>query len=245
MSIKKGDGTSEKHESAKPLIWQKLPHDRLIVEVSLWSADCTRLAEEIKKVDAFADMYHIDVTDGHFVPGFLFFADLVAALRPLTARPFHVHLMTTNPLAHIADFVSAGADLISIHAENGTIVPAALDAIHHQGIAAGLVLGLDVQPETIVPYLELVNLVLMMGTPMGVKGVKPSSHVFDRVRKMKALISQEGLNEQVKVFADGGIREHTVPNLRSAGADGVIAGSIVFKSANLDETFNWLHGLKS
>jgi ribulose-phosphate 3-epimerase len=245
MSIKKGYDKSKKHDFSKELIWHRLPQDRLIVEVSLWSADVTRLADEIRSVDAFADMYHIDVSDGHFVPGFLFFADLVAALRPLTTRPFHVHLMTTNPLAHIADFASAGANLISIHAENGTIVPAALDAIHRMGIATGLVLGLDVPPETIAPYLELVNLVLMMGTPMGVKGVKPSSHIYDRVRKIKSLISQEGLDEQVKVFADGGIREHTVPKLRSAGADGVIAGSIVFKSANLDETFNWLHGLKS
>jgi ribulose-phosphate 3-epimerase len=244
MSIKKSYGDNEKHDPAKQFIWQQLPQDRLIVEVSLWSADVTRLADEIKRVDAFADMYHIDVSDGHFVPGFLFFADLVAALRPLTARPLHVHLMTTNPLAHIADFASAGANLITIHAENGTVVPAALDAIRHKGIAAGLALGLDVQPETITPYLELVNLMLMMGTPMGVKGVKPSSHIYDRVRKMKTLISQDGLDEQVKVFADGGIREQTVPKLRSSGADGVIAGSIVFKSANLSETFNWLHGLK-
>ncbi len=245
MYIKKTNGANEKFETTKQSIWKKLPNDQLIIEASLWSADVTRLADEIKRVDAFADMYHIDVSDGHFVPGFLFFADLVAALRPLTARPLHVHLMTTNPLAHIADFASAGADLISVHAENGTIVPAALDAIRHLGIAAGLALGLDVLPETITPYLELVNLVLMMGTPMGVKGVKPSSHIYDRVRKMKSLIFQEGLDKQVKVFADGGIREHTVPKLRSAGADGVIAGSIVFKSTNLDETFNWLHELKS
>jgi ribulose-phosphate 3-epimerase len=245
MSIKKANSAEESHDPARPIIWHQLPHDRLIVEVSLWSADITHLADEIKRVDAFADLYHIDVSDGHFVPGLLFCASLVAAIRPLTKRPFHVHLMTTNPLAHIPDFISAGADLISVHAENGTIVPAALDAIRHQGVAAGLVLGLGVQPETIVPYLELVNLVVMMGTPMGVKGVKPSSHIYDRVRKMKALISQERLNEQVKVFADGGIREQTVPKLRSSGADGVIAGSIVFKSANLDKTFHWLHGLKN
>jgi ribulose-phosphate 3-epimerase len=242
MPIQKID--NEKQDSTKPIIWQQLPHDRLIVEVSLWSADLTRLADEIKRVDPFADMYHLDVSDGHFVPGFLFFADLVAALRPLTARPFHVHLMATNPLAHIPDFVSAGADLISVHAENGTVVPSALDVIRRSGIATGLVLGLDVLPETIVPYLELVNLVTMMGTPIGIKGVKPSSYVFDRVRKMKMLISQEGLSEQVKVFADGGIRENTVPKLRSSGADGIIGGSIVFKSTNLNETFNWLHGLK-
>ena len=240
MSIKKVSGDSEKQ-----LIWQRLLHDRLIVEVSLWSADFTCLADEIKRVDAFGDMYHIDVSDGYFVPGLLFFADLVAALRPLTVRPFHVHLMTTYPLAHIAHFASAGADLITIHAENGPMVPAVLEAIRNMGIAAGLAIGLDVQPEAIAPYLELVNLVLVMGTPMGTKGVKPSDFVYDRVKKMKTLISQQGLSDQVKVFADGGIREHTVPKLYSAGADGVVAGSIVFKSTSLSETFNWFHELKS
>ena len=82
-----------------------------------------------------------------------------------------------------------------------------------------------------------------MGTPMGVKGVKPSRYVFERVLQTKAMVRKAGLEEQVKVFVDGGIRENTVPILRASGADGIIAGSLAFKSANLDETFNWLHGL--
>jgi len=88
--------------------WQQFPNNRLLIEVSLWSADFTCFREDIRRIDPFADLYHIDVSDGHFVPGFLFFADLVAALRPLTAKNFHVHLMTTNPLAHIDDFIQAG-----------------------------------------------------------------------------------------------------------------------------------------
>jgi ribulose-phosphate 3-epimerase len=223
--------------------WLKLPASRLLVEASLWSADLTRLEDEIKRVDAFTDMYHLDVSDGHFVPGLLLFADLVAALRPLTSRPFHVHLMTDNPLNHIADFAAAGADLISVHAENGPLAPAALDAIRRSGLAAGLTLGLDVAVETILPCLDLVSLVMVMGTPMGVKGVKPSQLVFERIRRIKMLISQAGLDGQVRVFADGGIRENTVPLLRAAGADGVIAGSLVFKSASLEKTFEWLRGL--
>lgn len=225
--------------------WQQFPSTRLLVEASLWSADFTRLSEEIKRIDPFVDMYHIDVADGHFVPGFLFFADLVGALRPLTKRPFHVHLMTTNPINHVADFVAAGADIITVHAENGPLAPAALDAARRAGVATGLAVGLDVFPETIAPLLDLVNLVLVMGTPMGIKGVKPSSYVFDRVRQFKSIIHKAGLNEQVKVLADGGIREFTVPKLRAAGADGVIAGSLAFKSTNLNETFSWLHGLKT
>jgi ribulose-phosphate 3-epimerase len=223
--------------------WRQMPSSRLLVEVSLWSADFTHFAEEIRRIDAYADLYHIDVSDGHFVPGFLFFADLVTALRPLTRRPFHVHLMTTNPLDHVADFVSAGANLITVHAENGPLVPAALEAARRAGAATGLALGLDILPETVEPYLDLVDLVLIMGTPMGVKGVKPSRYVFERVLQTKAMVRKAGLEEQVKVFVDGGIRENTVPNLRASGADGIIAGSLAFKSANLDETFNWLHGL--
>lgn len=225
------------------MIWKQLPSSRMLVEASLWSADFTCFAEEINRIDPFVDMYHIDVADGHFVPGFLFFADLVAALRPLTKRPFHVHLMTTHPLNHIADFVSAGANVITVHAENGTLAPAALEAARNANIATGLAMGLYVQPETIEPYLEQLNLVLVMGTPMGVKGVQPSNHVFDRIRQVKSMIHKAGLDDQVKVFADGGIREHTVPTLRASGADGVIAGSLVFKSTNLKDTFNWLHGL--
>lgn len=223
--------------------WGKFPSSRLIIEASLWSADFTRFADEIRRMDAFVDMYHVDVSDGHFVPGFLFFADLVAALRPLTKRPFHVHLMTTNPMDHVKAFVEAGADIITIHAENGAVMPATLDAIRMAGAAPGLAVGLDVIPETIEPYLDLVNLLLVMGTPMGVKGVKPSPFVFDRISRFKSMVRKAGLSDRIKIFADGGIRDNTVLQLREAGADGVIAGSLVFKSTNLTETFTWLHGL--
>ncbi len=223
--------------------WKQMPSSRLLVEASLWSADPTHFEDEIRRIDSFTDLYHIDVSDGHFVPGFLFFADLVAALRPLTDKPFHVHLMTTNPLNHISDFVSAGANMITVHAENGPTAPAALDAARRAGMATGLALGLDVIPESIEPYLDLVDMLLVMGTPMGVKGVKPSQFVFNRIQKIKTMVTRAGLEDQVKVFADGGIRENTVPKLYKAGADGVIAGSLAFKSSDLEKTFNWLHEL--
>lgn len=223
--------------------WSQFPSSRLLVDVSLWSADATHFADEVQRVDPFADLYHIDVSDGHFVPGFLFYADLVSALRPLTSKPFQVHLMTTNPMNHVQDFVAAGADIITIHLENGPIVPATLDAVRRAGAATGLAVGLDVQLETMKPYLDMLNLVLIMGTPMGVKGVKPSPYVYQRVQKVKEMIFTAGLDDQVKVFADGGIRENTVPDLRAAGADGVVAGSLAFKSPNLPETIQWLHGL--
>lgn len=243
MVAKKISGNANKASLSISNFWQKFPSSRLLVEASLWSADFTRLTDDIQKVDPFVDMYHIDVSDGHFVPGLLFFADLVAALRPLTSRPFHVHLMTTHPLNHITDFITAGADMITVHAENGPLAPSALDAVRKAGAAAGLAVGLDVAPETIEPYLELVNVVLVMGTPMGVKGAKPSGYVYNRVSAFKTIICQAGLDGQVKVFADGGIRENTVPKLRASGADGVIGGSLIFKSGDLPAAFTWLHSL--
>jgi ribulose-phosphate 3-epimerase len=223
--------------------WDALPQNRLLVEASLWSADFTHFADEMRRMEPFADLYHFDVSDGHFVPGLLFFPDLVAALRPLSAKPFHVHLMATNPLDLLPAFLEAGASLITVHAENGLLAPAALQAIRQAGAGAGLALGLDMPPEQVLPYLEMLDLVVMMGTLIGVKGVEPSPLACQRLRRMRALVNSAGLQGRVKLVADGGIRRHTVPELRCAGADVVVAGSLVYKSANPAETFAWLHSL--
>jgi ribulose-phosphate 3-epimerase len=223
--------------------WDAFPHNRLLIEASLWSADFTHFADEMRRMDPFADLYHIDASDGHFVPGLLFFPDLVAALRPLSSKPFHVHLMATDPLDLLPAFLEAGANLITVHAENGPLAPAALQAIHRAGAGAGLALGLDMPPEQILPYLEMLDLVVMMGTLIGVKGVDPSPYACQRLQRTRTLIASAGLQGRVKLVADGGIRRHTVPELRSAGADVVVAGSLVYKSTDLAETFAWLHGL--
>jgi ribulose-phosphate 3-epimerase len=223
--------------------WDAFPHHRLLVEASLWSADFTHFADEMRRMEPYADLYHIDVSDGHFVPGLLFFPDLVAALRPLSAKPFHVHLMATNPLDLLPAFLEAGARIITVHAENGPQAPAALQAIRQAGAGAGLALGLDVLPEQVLPYLEMLDLVIMMGTLIGIKGVEPSPYACLRLQHMRALIASAGLQGRVKLVADGGIRRHTVPELRRAGADVVIAGSLVYQSADLAETFAWLHAL--
>jgi ribulose-phosphate 3-epimerase len=223
--------------------WDPFSKDRLLVDASLWSADFTRFRDEINRVDPYVDLYHIDVSDGHFVPGLIFFPDLVAALRPLTRRPFHVHLMSHRPLLFIDDFAQAGADLITIHIEVGPQAPAALDAVRKAGKAVGLSLGLDIQPQTLVPYLHMIDLVLMMNTPMGIKGIDPSPYALPRLRCMRTLIEEAGLSEQVRVEADGGLRIHTVPQIYAAGAQLISPGSLIFNSQDLAETARWLHGL--
>ena len=216
--------------------WSSYPNDRLLLDVSLWSANLTALGGEVARTAPYADLFHFDVSDARFVPGLLFFPDLVAALRPLTSRPFHAHLMTADPAALVPAFAHAGADILTVHAELGPAVAPALDAIHSAGKGAGLALGLDVAPEAIIPYLDRLDLVVMMGTRLGVKGQDLDASACDRLRSVRRLLTQRGVTDRIRVFADGGIRHHTVPALRAAGADGIVPGSLIFGSSELAAT---------
>lgn len=226
-------------------IWQAFPDNRLLAELSLWSADLAHLGDEIRRTERYADLYHLDASDGHFAPLLLFFPDLVARLRPLTRTPFHVHLMAEGAtlFQQIAAFSRAGADLITIHAEYGAAVPEALDAIEREHVKAGLALGLDTPVEAVVPYLHRIVLVTMMGTVIGLKGQDLAAQACPRLRAMQRLLETTGYADTIKIAADGGIREQTVPALRAAGADAVVMGSLAYNSVDLDQTFHWLWSL--
>jgi ribulose-phosphate 3-epimerase len=223
--------------------WDAFPAGRLLADVSLWSADLTRLGQEIARVDAHVDLYHIDVSDAHFIPGLLLFPDLLSAVRPLTRRPFNVHLMVDDPLPHIEDFANAGADMVTVHCENGSLVPRALRRLEELGLARGLALGLDAPLDLVAPHLEAIDLVLLMGTPLGVKGKGLSGGACGRVEHLRSMLRQRHLEDRVRIEADGGIRAATVPNLRKAGADLVVAGSLAFKSDDMAATMAWLRSL--
>ena len=223
--------------------WENNPPERLLGEASLWSADFSRLGDEIRRVDDYVDFYHIDVCDAHFVPQLLFFPDLVASLRPLTRKPFHVHLMVENPLILIDDFARAGANLISIHSENGPLVPASIQRIHDLRLGVGLAIGLDIPLENVLPYLDQLDLVLLMGTPMGVKGQSLSHLACPRIARMRGLLEQNGLTKNIRIGADGGIRLQTVPDLCASGADNVVMGSLLFKNDDPQHIMSWIHSL--
>ncbi|MBS1253156.1 MAG: Ribulose-phosphate 3-epimerase [Anaerolineales bacterium] len=224
-------------------VWNGLSANRLLVDVSLWSGDLAHLGDAVKRLDPYVDGFHVDVADAHFAPQLLFFPDIVAALRPLTAKPFHVHLMVDDPTCLIDDFADAGADLITIHYEIGDRVPAALERIRGHELAAGLAFQLDTLPEAIVSYLDQIDLVVMMGTELGIKGVGLSEQAVPRLRGMRRLLAEHGAMDRIKIEADGGLRTHTVPDLRAAGADAISPGSLIFKSDNLADTFEWLWSL--
>jgi ribulose-phosphate 3-epimerase len=222
--------------------WQDLPHTRLLADVSLWSADLANLAAGIERVEPFADSFHLDVSDARFVPGLLFFPDLIRALRPLTKRPFHIHLMVERPTTLIEDFVASGADVITVHAEVGASeAAAAIEAILHAGRSAGLALRLDTPVAVAEPYLDCIDALLLLGTMPGVKGQDLAPEACDRLASAASILGER--SARVRLIADGGIRSHTVPLLRRAGADVIVPGSLVFQSRNLVETFSWLHAL--
>jgi ribulose-phosphate 3-epimerase len=224
-------------------IWNKLPKQRLLADASLWSADLGALAQEVRRMEPYADLFHLDVADANFVPGLLFFPDIVAAIRPCTEKPFHVHLMVERPLQLVEDFVRAGADIVTLHLENRGLLEAGIDKIHAAGASAGIAVQLDTDVFDLVPYLSSIQVVVLMGTLLGIKGVSLDERVLGKIETVKQILAEHEASDRIKISADGGIRVETVPKLRQAGADIITPGSLLFRSPDLEQTTSWIHGL--
>jgi ribulose-phosphate 3-epimerase len=222
-----------------------LPRDRLIAEFSLWSADLARLASDMERIADHADILHVDVADGHFAPALLFFPDLLAAIRKVSKVKTHVHLMVNDAvlLEQINQFADAGADLISIHVENAGIADEALDLLDERGIASGMVLRVETPVESVAKYLPRLRFVTLLGTAIGVKGQGLNEKATERLQVAKNLIARSSAKHRVVLAADGGIRDTTVPLLRSAGAETVVLGSLAFGAPDLKARIAWLHSL--
>lgn len=218
-----------------------LPPGRLLAEFSLWSADLGRLTDEMARVDHYVDVYHIDVADGHFSPALLFFPDLAAAARKVTAKPFHVHLMCADDILHdqIKQFAEAGADLISVHAEHRD-ADSALALIDHLDLKSGLVLQLHTPVTAAAGFLDRIRFLTLLGTRIGIKGQGLDDTAEQRLRDAKSLIAETKVDHRVVLAADGGIREHTVPALRRAGAETIVMGSLAFNAEKLSDRMTWV-----
>ncbi len=222
----------------------ELPVDHLTAEFSMWSADLIRLADELVRIDPYADVLHVDVADGYFAPALLFFPDLVAKMRAETDLPIHVHLMVSDAvlLAQIEQFAEAGADLISFHAENAAVADAAFARITEHGIAAGIVLRVETPVSAAAPFLDRIAFLTLLGTAIGVKGQGLDPSATSRLTEAKAMIAATG--RRIVLAADGGIRDTTVPLLRAAGAETVVLGSLAFGATDLGARMDWLAGLR-
>ena len=228
-----------------PRDWlERLPKDRLLAEMSLWSADLGRLADDIRRVEPFTDLFHVDVADGHFAPALWLFPDMIAVVRRLTAKPIHVHLMVADAILHsqVEQFAAAGADLISVHAEHAGAATA-LALIARLGVHAGIVLELDSPVARAAPFLGDIAMLTLLGTRIGVKGQDLAAEAPDRLRTAQQLLAAERGKRRVVLAADGGIREHTVPDLRRAGAETIVMGSLAFGAKDLAQRMAWVHAL--
>lgn len=232
--------------TSPPKSWiANLPTDRLVAEFSVWSADLVRLADDLARVDPFVDVLHIDVADGHFAPAMLFFPDLVAGVRKISTRPIHVHLMVEDSilLSQIEQFADAGSDLISIHVENDSVAEAALDLLERRNVAAGMVLKVETPVEKVRKYVPRLSFLTLLGTAIGVKGQGLDEKAGERLQEAGRMIAACGASHRIVLAADGGIREHTVPLLRQAGAQTVVLGSLAFNAPSLDARMAWLRAL--
>ena len=194
---------------------------------SLWSADLTNLAADMKRVEAYSERFHLDVADGHYVPTLLFFPDLVKALRPHTKVPFEIHLMVTDPLAWIEPFAEAGADGFIFCFDAARDPGAVLRAIRARGKRTGVSLLLTEPLDLLEPYWNDMDMVTIVGTAMGIKGASMDPSVPGKIRQARAIVRERGLKTEIE--ADGGIRRETVPLIHAAGADYIVPGSLMFK----------------
>ncbi|NIK75713.1 ribulose-phosphate 3-epimerase [Paenibacillus castaneae] len=203
-----------------------------IIAPSILSANFARLGEEIQAVEAAgADWIHVDVMDGHFVPNLTFGPPVIAVVRSATALPFDVHLMIERPEQSIADYIAAGADRITVHAEACVHLHRTIHYIKEKGLPAGVAINPATPVSVLEPILQDLDLVLIMTVNPGFGGQKFIPYSLVKLRQLRAMLNERGL-DAVDVQVDGGVNPATAGLIREAGANVLVAGNAVFAESD-------------
>ena len=197
------------------------------------AADFLHLEKDVQLVNKYADLFHLDIMDGIFVPNISYGFPVVEAISKIAEKPLDVHLMIINPENYIERFAKVGTAMLSFLL-NATDKPTeALQQIRENGMKAGLVINPDLPVESLFPYLYLCDYVLLMSVFAGFGGQKFIEDTYERIRTLKAEIERQGLD--IKIEVDGGVSPDNAQALIAAGAEILVAGSAVFKAADPSE----------
>jgi len=205
------------------------------ISASILSADFSRLGEEVKAVErAGVDYLHVDVMDGHFVPNITIGPMVVEAIRKVTSLPLDVHLMIDHPDLFLSDFIQAGSHLITVHVEATAHIHRTLMEIKNRSLRAGVSINPGTSLHLLEPILDFIDLVLVMTVNPGFGGQKFIPSMMGKIENLRHTIDRRKL--PIELFVDGGVNLENIGQVARAGADVLVAGSAVFKTADYGKT---------
>ena len=201
----------------------------MLVSPSLLAANFLNLENEIKRLnEAKPDYLHLDVMDGNFVPNISFGPSIIKSIKPLTNIPFDVHLMITNPDKYLNVFKDSGADILTYHFETNLDHHKMIDEIHSLNMKVGLSIKPITPVDVLIPFLEKIDLVLVMSVEPGFGGQKFMTSAISKIKFLADYKKEHKLNYIIEV--DGGINDETAPIVKDAGCDMVVCGTYLFKN---------------